>query len=357
MKITHIIESTGGSADFVLYLAKYIPEFQHNIIYGDRTFSVFGGRFEKLKEEYPNVNFIYWRHVQREIDIVKDIKASLSLFSLLKNLESDAVHLHSSKAGFIGRIVCFFLGYKNVIYTPNGLSFLRRDVSFFKVKTYILFERLANILNGRVVSCCKSEADELIRIGISSSFINNGTVIFDNEPKLPGKEFIVATIGRITIQKNPSLFNEIAIAFVNVPSVRFLWIGGGELNHVLTSKNITITGWMERDLVLKKLADVDVYLSTALWEGLPFSVIEAMNFNKPLLLNKCTGNIDLVNENGYLFEESEDAIDKIFRLIDDSEMRIELGKNSHIMAEKYFNVKNMAKLYEEEYKRCTPSSR
>lgn len=350
MKITHVIESTGGSADFVLYLTKYIPEHQHNVIYGDRTFSVFGGRLEKLKEEYPNVNFIYWKNVQREIDIVNDIKASLSLFNLLRNLESDVIHLHSSKAGFIGRVVCFFWGYKNVIYTPNGLSFLRRDVSFFKVKAYLLFERLANILNGRVVSCCKSEADELIRTGISSSFINNGTVIFDNEPKLPGKEIIVATIGRITAQKNPSLFNEIATAFVNIPSVKFLWIGDGELNHILTSKNITITGWMERELVLKKLSDVDVYLSTALWEGLPFAVIEAMNLNKPLLLNKCTGNVDLVKDNGFLFERKEEAVDKIFRLINDSEMRVELGRKSHILAEKYFNVKYMAKLYEKEYK-------
>ena len=41
----------------------------------------------------------------------------------------DIIHLHSSKAGFLGRIVSFLLGKsKKTIYTPHAISFLRLDV-------------------------------------------------------------------------------------------------------------------------------------------------------------------------------------------------------------------------------------
>jgi glycosyltransferase involved in cell wall biosynthesis len=352
MKVTHIIESTGGSADFMLYLVKYLPQHSHTIIYGDRTFVAFGSKHENIKSDYPHVNFIYWKYIKREVNILKDIKASWALFEVLIKLESDVIHLHSSKAGFIGRLVCFFLRKKgNVIYTPNGLAFLRSDVPWVKVKMYLFLEQFADKLSGRIVSCCKSEADELIRNGISSSYINNGTVIFDNQQKLPDKEIVIATIGRVTAQKNPVLFNEIAGSFIKTPSVKFLWIGGGELEHVLTSKNIVITGWMERYLVLEKLRDVDIYISTALWEGLPFAVLEAMNLSKPLVLSNCTGNIDLINDNGFIYSTIEEAVEKLDRLINDPELIIKLGKNSHDMAEQHNNVEQMAKLYESEYLR------
>lgn len=47
----------------------------------------------------------------------------------------DIIHLHSSKAGFLGRIVSFLLGKsKKTIYTPHAISFLRLDVSPKKEK-------------------------------------------------------------------------------------------------------------------------------------------------------------------------------------------------------------------------------
>ena len=58
----------------------------------------------------------------------------------------------------------------------------------------------------------------------------------------------ICTVGRIGFQKNPKLFNEIAQEF---PDLQFTWIGDGELRNELTSKNINITGWLERKEVLK----------------------------------------------------------------------------------------------------------
>lgn len=344
MNIVHIIESGGGSADFVLYLVKYLPEHNHQIIYSERTF---GTRLEKVKETHTNARFFYWKDVQREIRIVKDLKAAINLYSILRKLSADAIHLHSSKAGFIGRVICFLQGRKNVIYTPNGLAYLRTDVSKWKILLYKALEWLGNVIYGQVVGCSKSESEELKKIGVRSVHINNGTEIFSNPIKSNNlNKIVVGTTGRITFQKNPALFNEIAKHFENLPSVEFVWIGDGELKSYLTSSNIQITGWMQREDVLKHVSEIDIYLSAALWEGLPFAVIEAMNLNKPLLLTNCVGNKDLVTNNGYLYHSAQEAIERLYGMMNDSTFLSELSKNSHELAKEYFDVLDMAKKYE-----------
>lgn len=347
MKITHVIESSGGSADFVLYLIKHIPQHSHTVIYGERTF---GEKVDEVAKKYSNVALFHWKHAQREIGLWSDLKATIFLFELLKNVESDIIHLHSSKAGFIGRLVCYLQGKRNVIYTPNGLAFLRLDVSSFKRKMYVLLEKAANWLTGKVVACSRSEAQALIDHGINSSFINNGTEISECEAEIEKKQFIIATSGRITIQKNPALFNKIAEQFEDV-SVKFLWIGGGELQGVLTSSNIRITGWVDRSTVLRELSQVDTYVSTAAWEGLPFAVLEAMNLCKPLLLTNCVGNVDLVENgyNGFTYNTFDEAVEKINLLIGDKKLKRLLGMNSKDLVIKHFNVESMASLYEETY--------
>ncbi len=353
MIITHIIESGGGSADFVLYLVKYLPQHRHVIIYGDRTF---GDRINEVKQKYTNATFYQWEHVQREISLLKDINATFYLYRLIKNVESDVIHVHSSKAGFLGRLVCYFLGRKNVIYTPNGLPFIRKDISFIKEKIYLFLERAANWLCGKIICCSRSEAAELIMKGINCVYINNGTEIFDYLKKdcvNENNKFIIATTGRVTIQKNPALFNEIAKYFESDSRYQFLWIGGGELEHELTSKNIKITGWIDKSLVTDTLAKADLYISTASWEGLPFAVLEAMNLYLPLLLSNSVGNNDLVikDYNGFIYKNSKEAIERIIFINTKREVIEKYGKNSHELVVKDFNVELMAQQYENEYKK------
>jgi glycosyltransferase involved in cell wall biosynthesis len=349
MKIVHVIESGGGSADFVLYLIKYLPQHHHTVIYGDRTF---GNRLDDIKQSFAKTEFYKWKNVQREIKLGQDVKATRSLYRLLKKIEADVIHLHSSKAGFIGRFVAFFLRKENVIYTPNGLPFMRTDISPLKMQTYLTLEKIAHRLTGKIVCCSKSEAEEFMKRGVDCVYINNGTEIFESRDREKNSDgILVATTGRVTIQKNPALFNEIAKHFENDPAVKFLWIGGGELEQLLTAKNIEITGWVDKNTVLERLISSDVYMSTASWEGLPFAVLEAMNLYKPLILSNCVGNIDLVEKdcNGFIFENVDEAVNKLIVLSQNKKLIQQYGNNSHQLALEKFNVEKMALLYERMY--------
>lgn len=352
MRVVHVVECfAAGTAHFINLLTQY-TSCEHIVIHGERVDEI---RAEAVKAKFSGeVSFIHWKNAQREIRFGQDLKALTELIRILKSLKGvDVIHLHSSKAGFLGRAACFILGKKQVIYTPNGASFARSDVSPKKKSLYILLEKIANKLNGQVVCCSSSEAQSYEEIGIKTSFINNGTVLpswsTETSHIETEKPFTIVTCGRITEQKNPMLFNRIAASFAGMHGVRFVWIGEGEHEGkaMLSADNIEITGWLSKAEVESTIKAADLYLSTSLWEGLPFSVLEALSLGKCLLLSNCVGNKDLVKDgyNGFSFITAEEATSKIHWLMQNRETLNQMEKNSRIWSEKDYDIRVVSQQY------------
>jgi len=357
MKVIHIVEAfAGGVFNSIRLLINNINNCEYIIIHGKRDKTP-----SNIQKYFPeNVKLIRWRHALREINPIKDSLALYELISLLKKYknEVDIIHLHSSKAGFLGRLGARLLGLQDkVIYNPRGAAFLRCDISNKKKAFYMMLEKLGAQFGGLVVACSKSESIAFNNIGINAIFINNGYNCNNHSDSLKNfnkkitSKTIIGTIGRITHQKNPQLFNQIAQHFNNI---EFLWIGDGELKNLLTSKNITITGWLsQQELSALLSTTVDIYLSTSLWEGLPVAVLQAMCYKKPLILHNCVGNRDLVvNEyNGYLFETLEEAINVINKLLSNKRLISLFGLNSYELFLREFSIKHTAKQYKQLYEK------
>jgi len=215
-------------------------------------------------------------------------------------------------------------------------------------------EWVVSKINGITICVSLSEAKLLQKIGIKSYFVNNGVESFKVFTKKDQKEdnhlIKIVTIGRASTQKNPRLFNRIAESFED-QNIVFFWIGDGELANELTSKNIIITGWLTKAEIAEYLNNADIYLSTSLWEGLPFSVLDAMNYSLPLILHKCTGNIDLVwnGENGVIFSSVEGACEAISALVNDPKKRNLFGKKSKNFLKINFRRDQMIKDYRYAY--------
>ena len=310
MKIVHVVECfAGGVFSFLSNLTNELDKEEYIVIYGtnrENTPKNFKDLFNK------NVKFIEWKTAQREMNPLQDIKALYELFTILKKIDNiDIIHLHSSKAGFLGRIVSFLLGKsKKTIYTTHAISFLRLDVSPKKRKIFIAMEKFASFFGGKIIACSQSEKEAIEEQGIKNvTFINNGIKPLQIEKKINTSDRItIISVGRLSIQKNPKLFNDIALEFVDNPNIQFIWCGDGELKSELTSPNIKCTGWIERKKLEIYLANADIYLSTSLWEGLPLSVLEAMSIGLPLLLSNCVGNRDLVKNNGFVYKNKKEII-------------------------------------------------
>ena len=354
MLILHVVDPfAAGLATFLKLLTEEMNDNYHIIVHGERAELA---ELKDIKKIFPRkqIRFIYWKSVQREINLVKDTFAYIELLYILRRFRhADVVHLHSSKAGFLGRIACRQLKIKQVIYTPNGAPFLMNNESNIKLNLYLKLEKLASFFGGEVICSSASEQKEYLKRGIKAGYISNGTKI-SKDSFISNKDysqFRIVTSGRVVDQKNPIFFNEIALSLVNLKHFEFVWIGSGEDISALTSPNIHITGWLSKEGVKKEIAKADLYLSTSYFEGLPFAVMEAMALGKCLLLSNCTGNIDLVKKgiNGQIFSTKEEAINYIVDFYLNKEITESMGLNSIEICKDYFNIKETASKYQELY--------
>ena len=351
LHIVHIVESFGsGIIEFILQLTIGMPHYKHSIIYALREIP-----FDDIKCRFPNyVNFCEWKHVQRSISIKSDLKAYLELRSKLRSLGSyDVVHLHSSKAGFLGRLALIRKKVQ-VIYTPNGVSFAVKNASCIKKIYFVFLEYIANLMSGQVVGVSKSEAQLFTKIGIPAICINNGISSIappDRSKSINENSIIIINVGRISIQKNPELFNSIASHFLENTKIKFVWVGDGELKSKLTSPNIQVTGWQSKAEVRSILSKSSIFLSTSQWEGLPFAGIEAMASELPLLISNCVGNVDLVIEgvNGFIFNSEPDAVKILQQYLNDISMVRTHGSQSYKIFRECFTSEIMVAKYNQLY--------
>ena len=89
-------------------------------------------------------------------------------------------------------------------------------------------------------------------------------------------------------------------------------------------------------------------------EGLPKSVIDAEATGLPVITTDWVGCRDTVEDgyNGFVIppKNSDILAEKIKLLIDDSELRKQMGKNARAYAEKYFSIENVIQKHLEIYK-------
>lgn len=344
-KILYIVEAMGGGIfTYIVDLAnELVNEFDIYIAYAVRpqTPSNYKSYFNK------KIHLIEVKNFCREINPQKEIAALKEVKKIYNKIKPDVIHLHSSKAGAIGRIA--FDGNKiPLFYTPHGYSFLMENYNPLKRYIFKMIEKQCARRNCMTISCSIGEHKETLKITNNATYINNAINTSDLNEKLKNVNneahpFTVFTLGRICYQKNPSFFNEIAEA---MPNTKFLWIGDGELRDKLKAKNIEITGWVNRKEGIQKSMNADVFILTSLWEGLPISLLESMYMKKLCVVSNVIGNRDVIhnNKNGYVCN----SVDEFVKAI--KENKIEYREQAYKDILEKYDTKIQAKQYAHIYR-------
>ena len=356
-KILNIVEAFGGGVFTMMndLTNELCDEYEVVIAYSMRKQTP--DNFKELFDK--KIKFIEVKNFTRNINLIKDTKALAELRKIIKEENPDIIHLHSSKAGVLGRLVASGKKYR-ILYNPHGFSFLKKDDSKYKRVIYRLIEKIMTWVNSQctIVGCSYGEYEEAKKLSNNSVWINNGINLkeLENKISLLDKHKIdfdnlkFCTVGRIGYQKNPIVFNEIA---ENLPNNNFVWIGDGELRGELTAKNISILGWKNREKVLRELNKNDIFILTSLWEGLPISLLEAMYMKKICIVTNVIGNRDVVeeNKNGFIFNNTDEFY-KIINEIKNKKYDIEiiLNKAYDDIVDKY-NTRVMREKYVKEYEK------
>ena len=312
-KLLWIVEAMGGgvftySVELVNRLA---DRYEIYLAYGLRpeTPPDFKERFDR------RVHLIEVRNFCREIRPARDFGALLELRRLARTIRPDLIHLHSSKAGALGRLA--WDGKKiPLFYTPHGYSFLMEDCSPLKRTIYRAIEAVCARRRCTTISCGEREYRESLRLTRRAAWVPNGIDVEElrgllHQTKPSGaRPFTVYTLGRICTQKGPERFEEVARA---MPDLRFVWVGDGELRDTLTAPNIEITGWVGREEALRRAVEGDVFLLPSRWEGLPMSLLESMYMGKTCVVSDAAGNRDVIHtgENGFVCRRVEEYVQAI----------------------------------------------
>lgn len=348
-KVLHIVEAFGGGVfTFLVDLANATCD-EYEVVLAcsirPQTPMDYKSYFNK------KVRIIELQSGTRDISLLEDLKSFIEIKRLIKNEKPDIVHLHSSKSGFLGRMACNEKKMK-VLYNPHGFSFLKQDESNIKKSIYKGLEYIAAKKCGSIIAVSKGEYEEALKLSRKSYLINNGIDITTlpklEEKKIDINNLKICTIGRISYQKNPAMFNEIA---KRLPNIKFTWIGKGEMEDILDSSNITITGWMNKNEAVKIMNDSDIFILTSLWEGLPIALLEAMYYKKLCIVTNCIGNRDVIvnDENGFIANNVNEFSDILYKVLK-NEIDIEKVKKNafnNIMEKYNFNLvaKKYSKLY------------
>lgn len=343
MRVVHVLESTAtGTLSMVQTISNRLATEGHDVIV---LYSVRKETPSNLADLFhPGVEL---RHVQMKGRPVPLVLAALR--REIAQTRADVVHLHSSFAGFLGRVAtAFFPARVKFFYSPHCISFMRADLSTAKKIAFAGLEWLASWKNCTYVGCSASECAAVRRyIGKRIVLIENaidGSIFSANSINDTAQDMRplrrVISVGGIRPQKNPLLFAAIACR-LSRHGVEFIWIGDGDddLKVALRDAGVTVMGWQARSNVLAQMREADLYLSTSAWEGMPVSIIEAMAVNTPVLATGCAGNIDVLHhdQTGWLFDTEDQAVRLLERISADGNARRRIARNARLEALQRFS--------------------
>ena len=194
--------------------------------------------------------------------------------------------------------------------------------------------------------------------------INNGVEISEfKRSKTPLHEFNILINSRLVVQKNIHIVIE-AMGSIKNLDVNLKIIGeGGEferLEDLITNLNIQnrvkMIGKVENNLISEYLKTSNLFIQASDYEGLPHSILEAINYEVPILSTEVGGCKDLLDngDRGFIISSPQNK-QQIAEKIDYIYENYDIALTKAVAAKKYiqnkYNFSTQAKIYSEVFEK------
>ncbi|MBJ6367820.1 glycosyltransferase family 4 protein [Snuella sedimenti] len=370
-RILYGIESAGGgSLKHLVYLTTKLNReiFEIAVIYSNARGEDILNQLNEMKNR--GVNLIHLP-MSRSIHLIKDLKSLIFLIRFINKSEFDIVHAHSSKAGFLFRLAAYLNGVEKIFYTPHCFYF--QGVKGIKKRIFCFFERILVKISTQIIVSqneFKAAIDNKISNSSKLSVINNAIYFEDHRTNfkvhqkyakynIKKESFVVGAIGRLAHQKDWETYifaaNEV---LKKHPKTVFLIVGSGEqegelrrliLELGLNSK-IILTGYIKD--IHNIYGMMDIFVSTSLWEGLPYVFLEAMQYKKPIVAtNSSHQDLNFNDDNAFLcpIKDYKYISNKIISLIENKQLVKQMGDKGRELLERKYSFERFVKKHEELY--------
>jgi glycosyltransferase involved in cell wall biosynthesis len=356
-RIAHVLHSVGGVDVSVRLIVKNSNSalFEHTIIHGKFDTN------EPFLNDKGNTVAEYRTNIIRNISIFQDVKSILNTIQYLKKNPHNLIHAHSAKGGVIGKIVGMVLGIKT-IYTPQAFSYLSSQ-NKTKRFLFLCIERLLANKNGLLLASSASEQKRAID---EVNYKNTNTAIFPNsidpieliQPLTINKTWpdeYICTVGRPSYQKNIEMMIQALHQVRQTNKIHLVIMGvGHHVGQLESVKNlikkldlttaVTLLDWTARTDVFNIISKSKFYLSTARYEGMPYSVIESLALSKPCVVTDCDGNRDLIQDgyNGYVVAQDnlDGFVEKVSLLLKNADLCETMSLQAKQSFNSNCNIKN-----------------
>lgn len=279
----------------------------------------------------PGVSVERWSD---ELSARRLIELCRTLLNRLRREDFDVVHVHSSRAGLLGRWVALATKHRRrTIYSPHAFAFAYAHWSSRQQAVLWLLELAGLVAGRRLVLNSDSEervarkafpwartavlpnAVDVTRLRQMRRFVGDGSPV-------------VAHVGRIAPAKAPELFAEVdELVREQVPYVTMRWFGEGDRELLGAAGHIDVTGWLAPEELHRQLGSAAALLFTSRGEGMPMAVLEAQAMGIPVVASPVTGIVDLVQDgrNGLLADAPAELAAQLVRVLTDRELAARLG--------------------------------
>lgn len=328
-----------------------------------------------------------------------DLRALWQLHRLMRQLKPDIVHCNSSKAGILGRLAALLAGVPVRLFTAHGWAFTEGR-PYWQRWLLARIEALVAPITTHVICVSDHDRDLALQFCVAGperlTTIHNGV---DPRPfrcaaraagrlaatPAAGRPFTIVMVARLAPPKDPlcllrafaMLRAELAAgnaregaAHAGGRSARLVFVGDGllrpRLEEAAAALGLTVSrrsapaadgGGSEGELavvfagerpveeVADLLAAADVFVLASRWEGLPYSVIEAMMAGLPVVASRVGGLPELVVDGltGFLVPPGDaEALGRaLARLLRDPAERARMGEAARRRALAEFTVDRM----------------
>lgn len=296
----------GGAQRYVFDLAKAVGgDFRVVVAIGETTDKP-SDLEEKLSEEAPEIEVLRLHHLKRRISLSEDIRALFELRRVYKQLNPSIIHLNSSKAGILGSFAQIFISKLRVIFTVHGWVFLEPLSSPVKW-IYRVLEKFSARFKDAFIVLSEEEKNISLQLGIPSSkifliplaiqpihFLDTKTA--RRELASNQSQYWIGTIAGLYQTKGLDILvdavNEIRDS---LHSTHFFIIGDGpeeknlreRIQSLHLEQTITLIG--KKENAAQYLSAFDLFVLPSRKEGLPYTLLEALQAGLPIVATKVGG--------------------------------------------------------------------
>ncbi|MEM1330508.1 MAG: glycosyltransferase [Planctomycetota bacterium] len=276
----------------------------------------------------------------REVHPLRDMRARAQLRELIRRVQPDIVHTHSSKAGILGRLAAHDVwrerrdGTPAVVHTIHGPPFMPVEggaASRLKIRlmnqAYTVAERHAARASHAIASVADAMTEQFLERSVGTpelyTTVRSGMEVGPYLDPKPGEhrdevraalglahdDFVVGTVARLAQHKgHDDLLDALATGtgspMTRDPSLKLLWVGDGWWRGRLTERvreagltdRVIMTGLVPPERVPAMIRAMDVLAHPSYREGLPRTVPQALLTGVLPVAYDCDGTSEACRE-------------------------------------------------------------